>query len=309
MWSVHEVRATVPTDRSATIAQMAVEAGIRSVSIYEICVYGSGHRKHVVSVETSTSKAKAFVDALLASPVIDLAECSITLRELRAIVSHESLADLTPPGVEPAPDVIEDLWQQSHLTPSYVGRAAGGALLLAQGVISNSAISIVVAALFLPFLAQVLAVGFGVWCGDGRLVRKGSAALLTSTLLAYGGGFLVATLMGGKIGFQDFKHPLPSFAISAVIGIAAGLSLADDAGRRYLIGVAAAVQFAIVPVWFGAASVLGLPSRWVLFSRAGSFFINVVAISVAAIAANALIGLKRQEIRRFIRLPHNRIFR
>jgi hypothetical protein len=297
---VHEVRATVPAERSAAVARIAVETGIPSASVYEIFVHGPDRPKHVVSVETSTPKAKAFIDALLASPIFDIDECSITSRELRAIISHESLADLTQPMVEPAPDVIEDLWQMSHVTPSYVGRAAGGAILLAEGVIHNSPVSMVVAALFLPFLSQVLAVGFGVWCGDGRLVRKGCAALLTSAVLAYCGGLVVAMLTGGPIGFQDFKDPLPSFAISAVIGIAAGLSTADDAGRRYLIGVAAAVQFAVFPVWLGAASVIGLPARAVLVSRVESFFINVITISAAAIAAYTLLGLRREEVRRFI---------
>lgn len=152
----------------------------------------------------------------------------------------------------------------SHLTPSYVGRAAGGAILLADGVIHNSPIAIVVAALFLPFLPQVLAVGFGVWCGDGRLVRKGAAALLTSATLGYGAGLVLAFLTGGPIAFQDFKGPLASFAISAVIGAAAGLSTANDAERHDLVGVAAAVQFAIFPVWLGAASIIGLPARSVI---------------------------------------------
>jgi hypothetical protein len=38
-----------------------------------------------------------------------------------------------------------------------------------------------------------------------------------------------------------------------LVGVAAGLSNADDTGRRYLIGVAAAVQLAIFPVWLGGA--------------------------------------------------------
>jgi hypothetical protein len=298
---MHEVRATVPVERSQAIARIAMDAGIPSVSVYEIFVHGPERRRHVVSVEVSTPKAKAFIDALLDSPVFDIEECSITSRELRAIIGPDSLADVTQPMVEPAPDVLEDLWQMSHVTPSYVGRAAGGAILLAEGVIHNSPISIVVAALFLPFLSQVLAVGFGAWSGDRGLVRKGAAALLTSAGLAFCAGIAVALLTGGPIGFQDFKSPLPSFAISAVIGVAAGLSTADDAGRRYLIGVAAAVQFAIFPVWLGAASVIGLPGREVITTRIESFFVNVVTIAVAAVAAYALLGLRREELRRVSR--------
>jgi hypothetical protein len=270
------------------------------VIIYETFEHGPESQKHVVSVEVSTPKAKAFIDALLASPLFDVDECSITLREVRAIINKESLSDITQPMVEPAPDVIEDLWQLSHVTPSFVGRAAGGAILLADGVIHNSPIAIVVAALFLPFLSQVLAVGFGTWCGDSRLVRKGVLALLTSVVLAYCGGLVVALFAGGPIGFQDFKGPLPSFAISAVIGVAAGLSTADDAGRRHLIGVAAAVQFAIFPVWLGAASVIGFPERAVLSVRIGTFLINVFTITAAAVVSYALLGLRRAELRRFI---------
>ncbi len=300
---MHEVRATVPADRSTAIARIALDTGIPAVSIYEVFVHGPDRRKNVVSVETSTPKAKAFIDALLASPLFDTENCSISSRELRAIVSHQSLADLTPPMVEPAPDVMEDLWQMSYITPGYVGRAAGGAVLLADGVIHDSAVSIVVAALFLPFLSQVLAVGFGAWCCDWRLVRKAGVAVMTSAVLAFLAGLLVAILTGGPIGFQGFKGPLPSFAISAVIGVAAGLSTADDAGRRYLIGVAAAVQFAIFPVWFGAASVIGLPAREIVVQRLETFLINIVTIVGAAVLAYSQLGLHRDEFRRFI-WPH-----
>jgi hypothetical protein len=289
---MHEVRATVPVDRSAAIARIAIDAGIANVSVYDVFVHGPECPRHVVSAECSTPKAKAFIDALLASPLFDIGDCSVSSRELRALVGGDyPLSEVTRPMVEPVPEIMEDLWQMSHVTASYIGRAAGGAILLADGVIHNSSISIVVAALFLPFLSQVLAVGLGLWCGDRGLVRKGAAALFTSAVLGYGAGLVVALLTGGPIGFQDFKGPLASFAISAVIGAAAGLSTADDAGRRYVIGVAAAVQFAIFPVWLGAATIVGLPARSVIVTRMACFFINVVTISGAAVTAYALLGV------------------
>jgi hypothetical protein len=297
---MQEVRVTVPVERSAATARIAIDAGIPDVSVYDIFVHGPEQPKRVVSVECSTPQAKAFIDALLRSPVFDITECSLSSRELRALINKAPLNEITRPMVEPAPDVIEDLWQMSHVTPSYVARAAGGAILLADGVIHNSPFSIVIAALFLPFLSQVLAVGLGAWCGDRGLVRKGAAALLTSTALAYGAGVIVAVLAGGPIAFQDFKSPLASFAISAVIGIAAGLSTVDDTGRRYLIGVAGAVQLAIFPVWLGAAAVLGLPARSIVMSRMASFLVNVVTILGAAVIAYALLGLRKGETRQCI---------
>src|SRR5437763_9412427 len=110
-----------------------------------------------------------------------------------------------------------------------------------------------VAARILRFLSQFLAVSIGLWSRDWGLLRKGLLAVLVSTVIAIAAGALVARIEGGPIRFQDFKGPMGSFLISTVIGIATGLSSADDAGRRYLIGVAAAVQFGVFPVWFGAA--------------------------------------------------------
>jgi uncharacterized membrane protein len=247
----------------------------------------------VVSVETSTPNARQFVEALLASSSLALTDYSMTSRELRAIVDRSDLAELTKPMSEPFPDVIQDLWQLSHISASYVGRAAAGGILLATGIMDNNAVAIVVAALFLPFLAEVLAISFGLWSGDRRLILRGLAAVAVSTTLAFVGGMIVAALTGGPIGFQSFKSPLPSFAISALIGVTAGLSNADDTGRRYLIGVAAAVQLAIFPAWLGAAAVLGLPNGEVLKQRLLSFAINFATISGTALLAYAILHLGR----------------
>jgi uncharacterized membrane protein len=190
---------------------------------------------------------------------------------------------------EPFPNIIQDLWQLSHVTASYIGRAASGAVLLATGIIDDNPIAIVVAALFLPFLSQVLALSFGMWTGSRALVVRGLRAVLASTLLAIAAGAAVALIDGGPIRFAGFKDPLVSFGVSTLIGITAGLSIADDTGRRYLIGVAAAVQLAIFPVWLGAALVLGLPSHEILYPRLLSFGINFTTISASALGAYAAL--------------------
>src|SRR5260370_26813951 len=77
---------------------------------------------------------------------------------LRAILAQEPFSAITRPMVKPALDVLEDLWQLSHITPSYVGRAVSAAILLAYGMFENSAISIIASARVLPFLSQVVSV-------------------------------------------------------------------------------------------------------------------------------------------------------
>jgi hypothetical protein len=54
-----------------------------------------------------------------------------------------------------------------------------------------------------------------------------------------------------------------------------------------LIGVAAAVQFAIFPVWLGSAFVLGVPQGGIVGQRLGGFLINLTAISVMTVVAYA----------------------
>jgi hypothetical protein len=288
---MHEIRATLPAEHVGTAARLAHEAGIRTVAVSDVYLLGPDEGRKMVSVEASTPKARAFVDALLGSASLQGVDYSVTSRELRAIVSGEDILDLTRPMSEPFPDVIQDLWQLSHLTVSYIARAAAGAVLLATGILDDNPVAIVVAALFLPFLSEVLAISFGVWSRDRRLILRGLRAVVVSTGLAFAAGAVVAAIQGGPIHFTAFKGPLASFAISAVIGITAGLSNADDTGRRYLIGVAAAVQLAIFPVWLGAAAILGFPDG-VVWTRLESFGINLVTISVAAVAAYAALHLQ-----------------
>ena len=299
---MHEIRVTVPQERSSQVARIALAAGIEQVAVYKVYVHGPNQEKEVVSAETSTPRAKAFLDALFSAPWFDPRECSLTARELRGILGGERMSEVTRPMVEPGLDVLEDLWQLSHITPSYVGRAGSAAILLAYGMFENSAISIVIAALIVPFLSQVLALSFGLWAGDRSLTKQGSLAICVSATISVAAGALVALLYAGPLLFADFKSPLVSFGISSVIGVAAGLASADDAGRRYLIGVAAAVQYAVFPVWLGICLVRGFPDTALVTERIGTFALNVVTIAVMAVGVYAWAGMRREDVRRFSKL-------
>ena len=296
---MHEVRITAPVQASDRLVGLALEVGISQATIYDVFVHGPNERKHVISVETSTPQAKAFLDAVFGADWFDTKEYSITTRELRAIFSAERISDLTRPMIEPALDVLEDLWQLNHITPSYIGRAGGAAVLLGYGMFHNNAIGIVVAALFLPFLSQVLAIGFGLRAGDRSLAKQGAAALAVSTTISTAAGVLVALFYGRGIAYAEFQTPLVAVGISGVIGAAAGLASADDAGRRYLIGVAAAVQYAVFPVWFGTCIVHGFPAVPVIMERVGTFVINVVTIAIVAATVYAWAGMRNEDVNRF----------
>jgi len=297
---MHGIRVTVPEGRGKDVAELALRAGIKQVSMYPVFAYGPNRPKEVVSAETSTPKARHFADSVLVAAWFDSSECSLSSRELRAIVTEGHPREITQPMIEPPVNVFEDLWQLSDLTVSYFARALAGAILLAYGMLHDNPITIVVAALFLPFLSQVLSVSFGIWAGDWSLALQGCKALIVSTAASVVAGAVVTLLEGGPMLFTHFSSPLPSFAISAIIGIAAGPITADDTGRRYLIGVAAAVQYGIFPVWLGSCLAHGFPSAGITAERMGTFAMNVATIAAAALIGYVLLGIKRKDVAVFV---------
>jgi hypothetical protein len=298
---MHEIRVTVPEGRAKDVAELALQAGINQASVYKVFTYGPNRTKEIVSAETSTPNGKKFADSVLTSPWFDARECSITTRELRAVVTNSHPREITRPMLEPPINVFEDLWQLNHLTISYFARAIAGAAILAYGMVLNDPVTIVIAALFLPFLSQSVALGFGAWAGDWSLSGQGLKALTVSTVASVLSGVGIAWLHGPPMLFHGYLSPLPSFVISAIIGITAGFITADDAGRRYLIGVAAAVQYGISPIWFGFALVEGFPDRNTTLLRLGTFFINVVTITTFALLGYLLLDIKRKDVQAFVR--------
>jgi hypothetical protein len=105
---------------------VAHSVGIERVSVSDIFVHWPELPAKVLSVETSPPKARAFIEKFLASEAFAKVPCTLTSRELRAVLSDVPPADLTEPMSEPFPDVIQDLSQLSTLMASYDGRAAGG---------------------------------------------------------------------------------------------------------------------------------------------------------------------------------------
>jgi hypothetical protein len=206
---MHEIRATVPPEQAQEAARLAHDVGIESVSITGVYIHGPDLRRQVVSVETSPPKACLFVEALLTSSALAATDYSVTSRELRAIVDRTDLAELTKPMRERVADAIQDLWQLTHLTTSYLASALAGGILLATGIVEDNAVAIV-AALFLPFLAEVLAVSFGLWTRDGRLILRGLRAVAASTVLAFAGGVIAAGLPVVRFDSKVSKVRLPA---------------------------------------------------------------------------------------------------
>jgi hypothetical protein len=286
----------VPEGRGRDIAQIAFDAGISKVSHRQVVGHeesGKTETKDVVDVETSTPKAKRYIDGVLGADFYDPENVTISVRQPRAIISRDDIRDLTRPLVEPATDIFEELWQFTHITFGFVGRIFIAACLLAYGLIHQQTLLIIAGLLFLPLLPLLLATGFGSWTKNWKLALHGILAFVTAIVLMIAGGAAVAAVSDPPLKYAEFNSLLVGFLISLAVGIAAGLANIDDVGRREMIGLAATAQMAIIPVWFGIGFVFGFPatmSESEITNRALSFAINVPTIIVASLLVYVLSG-------------------
>ena len=290
------VKITGPNNTGPAVAKIAFSVGIKEVSVQKAESHkasGEIETKDAVDIQTSTPKAKHFIDALLQADFYNQKEYSIAVRQPRSIISGESLRELTRPIVEPATDIFEELWQFSHITIGFVGRIFIAACLLAYGLIHQQTLVIIAGLLFLPLLPLLLAVGFGTWTKQPKLSLQGASAFLLAIALLILGGVLIAAVSSPPLKYDEFNPMLVGWLISLAVGVAAGLANSDDVGSRQLIGLAATAQMAIVPVWFGICFVFGFPSTTnedEITTRALGFGLNVFTIIAASLATYVLLG-------------------
>ncbi len=290
------VMVNAPEGRGRDIAEIAFAAGISRVSHRQVVSHeadGKTQTKDVVDVETSTPKAKRYIDGILAADFYTPEDIAIAVRQPRSVINKDDLRDLTRPLVEPATDIFEELWQFTHITFGFVGRIFLAACLLAYGLIQQQTLIIIAGLLFLPLLPTLLAVGFGAWTRNWKLSLHGLLAFLTATALLLAGGAAVAAVSSPPLKYNEFNSLAVGLLISLAVGIAAGLANMDDVGRREMIGLAATAQIAIIPVWFGISFVFGFPpttGEHEINQRAISFPLNVATIIVASLLVYVLSG-------------------
>jgi hypothetical protein len=257
---VRVVKVSAPEGMGTKVVNLALGVGIHEVSVRQERGFHANRpaeTRDVVEVQTSAPNAKRYVEALMSAPFFDSNRYTLTLRDARAIVSSEPASEITRPFALPTVDICYDLWQFNQVTVSFVGRIAIAGLLLAYGMIEAKLLVIVAGLLFLPLLPILLAFAFGALEREWRLLARAGVALGVAVGLLIGAGASVALAMGGPIRFQDFGHLLPGFLVSLAVGVASSLATTDATGRRELIGLAAASQIALVPVWLGIRLVVG----------------------------------------------------
>ncbi len=299
------VRISSPQGKGSDVAQIAFESGINQISVMQAesrSRNGEVKSKEAIDIETSTPKAAEFIEKLLASDFYNAEEFTINVRQPRSIISKESIRELTKPFVEPATDVLEDLWQFTHITTSFVVRNFIAAAFVAYGMIQQQLLLIIAGLLFLPLLPILLSISFGALTKQWKLVGKAALAFLVTIVLLLAGGGLIAAVSSPPLRYNEFNSLAVGFLISLAVGIGAGFATTDDIGRRELLGLAATAQIVLIPVWFGISLVFGFSMTQngsQITERALAFLINVSTIIVAALITYAWLRFKRNSFERW----------
>jgi hypothetical protein len=302
---VRLIKVSAPEGNADKVAQVAFRVGISQVSLHQEQTQKPDQpreTKDVVDINTSTSKAKAFLDALTAEPFFDPGRYSINVRQPRSVLSSENLSSLTWPVVEPSLDIYEELWQFSHITYSFAGRVFIAGALVAYGMIENKMLIMLAGLLFVPFLPLLLAIGFGMRIREWRLAKIGALAFTVGVALLMGAGATVALLVNRPVSYNESNPLMASLLVSLAIGVAATLAIGDDVGKREIIGLAASAQVAIIPVWFGISVVRGYPvaTSSPASERAITFLVNVAAVIAASLCAFIVLRVRGAGLRQFI---------
>lgn len=303
---MNEIKVMTPKGKAKQVAKLALDLGIREVSVSQVFVHGPNEEKEQLSMEVSVPQARQFIDQLLSKPFFDANEYSVSSDELMSIVAQDPPEKISWPLQVGAPTILQDLWVQNHITVAYLFRAFVSALLLSYALLQADLVTLIAALLFTPFLAQVLAMGFGALMKEWKLARQGLLALATSTALTVVAGVVVATIAGGPMQYDQFGTFFSNVAISLIVGIVAGLDTADKSGRREFIAVAAAAQFASFPAWFGISLVIGFPDSETTMWRIATFFANILTILVVSIGVYAALRYRPEILKAYLETTRGR---
>jgi hypothetical protein len=201
--------------------------------------------------------------------------------------------------VIPPIDIYEELWEFSHITFSFVGRAFAAAMLLSYGMIQYKLLIMISGLLFFPYIQEILAIAFGICTREWRLALQGVLAIVTATLVIVAAGALCAFLTHPPLQYQEFSPIFTGFLIAIVIGVAAGLASADNTGKRELIGLTISAQTAIFAAWFGISLVFGFPEMNKTLEHVASFFVNIFTITLTASVTFYFMNIRGKSIRNY----------
>jgi hypothetical protein len=279
---VREIKISTPKDVGQEISKMAVDCGAKSVSLMSFFDPVKKQEACEIRVKASTPLMRQFVTTLVRSPLYSRDTFTVSSHEIRSLLTAQDILHVTKPFCIPVSDVEQDLWQNSHITASFVIRVITSAMLLTYGMLADRVVLMIGAMLFTIFSPPLMAIGFGISRKDKPLMRHAIKAFIVANVLSVCAASLVAAIAKGPLLWNDFGSLASNVFISVAAAIVGATADMDDIGRRQLIAVAAAFPYSRFPPWIGIGLVLGFPDKQETLHRLGIFAANIGAMIMAA---------------------------
>jgi len=293
---VRQIRIAVDpscADRAQRLARAAGAPSLLRSEADHIAPDGTTTRRVILDLALPAPAARRLIAGLSRLPPGAWTLSSVHPRALR---STRTTRDETPPYPVPAAEIEADLWSFVHITHGLVIRVVLAAVLVAQGMLHGDLPMMIARLLFLPYHHALIAIAFAAVVRQPRLALRGGLVFLLTTLLIAGAGALTALAAPGPPLWEPPAGLATAIAIGAVVGAAAAIASADDAGRRELIGLAATAHLSVLPVWAGVVAVTGSGAGTggpAYAARAADFAAAAAAITLAAALAFVLTGASR----------------
>jgi hypothetical protein len=289
---MRELKISAPPEASARILQIAQEQGVQEISV-NLVHDAQGNQKDQIKLKTSTPQAHQVLQRLRTDAQLPLSKIKISSHQLNALISDSDLKTLTRPFCMPPDDVIQDFWQTTHITLSFLCRVLISAMLLSYAMLEDRFVLMIGAMLFTVFSPCLMGWGLGFATRDSSLIRQAAVAFLIANSVSIGAAAVIAILHHGPLLWNDFGTLGGNLFVAAASTIVGAVSDADDAGRRQLIAIAAAFPYARFPPWVGICLVKGFPESSVVLYRLGMFGASCVVMVVLAAMTYALLGFRR----------------
>lgn len=302
--SMRLITVRTPLGKGKVVADLAFQKGVKEVAIHSADVHhAEGHSAvyDIVQIETATPIAKSFIEAMMTSSFYHPKTFSFTVRHPESLFATKEPKEEIHPILRPTTDVYEELYQFTKVTTSLGARVFLSAILLAYGMREDYLPLMIAGLLFLPYHHHMLALALGACLKEWQFLKQAVFALFLSTVLIFLAGLCVAHFTSPPIKFEIPGSLLSGALLSSVIGLAAAIASIDDAGRRELIGLAATAHIAVYPAWMGLYLAFDSADHHKAQEHMLFFLTNITTLSATAAVTYALVKMKGEGIRTFIR--------
>jgi len=140
---------------------------------------------------------------------------------------------------------VDELIKESRQTPVYYALLVLSSLIVASGLLLNSAAIVIGGMLVTPILTPILLIALGVATGELGIIKNISRLLLRSFGIIVIGSFVLAILFGSSIDTIAFKNTVSTAVLYFIVAVASGIAATFAWARKEIANILPGVAIAV----------------------------------------------------------------